>query len=141
MARPVPRYRRKKIGPHEPRYVIRRSSQPGEVLGFAYVESWARRKASWEAERLGVAVVLLDEARRKLVARVTPSPEAIARRRARRGPVLTAGGQTSTTFVTLKSAEPVFLGEPEPLRLAEIPQMDVAELSESWLWLHSSTEF
>jgi hypothetical protein len=83
--------------------VIRRSASPGEVLGFAYVETWARRRAQQLAEQLGVAVVVLDELRRRLVVRIVPSPEAVARRRAGRvSETYTAGGQIAATFVTLK---------------------------------------
>jgi len=103
MARPVERYRRPRVGWNEPRYVIRRSARPGEVLGFAYVEVWARRKAVEIAERLGVAVVVLDDETRRLVVRIVPSPGAVARRRAGQVPeVHTAGGQIATTFITLK---------------------------------------
>src|SRR5260370_38331081 len=45
MASTVPRYRRPRVAPNEPRFVIRRSAKPGGVLGFAYVEAWAGRQA------------------------------------------------------------------------------------------------
>jgi hypothetical protein len=94
--------------PGAPRYNIMRAKGSG-VLGFAYVEPFARRRAAEIAEEHGETVIVIDLAKGKYVATVKPSEIAIARRKARPKARFTEGGQPATKFLSSETPTNLYL--------------------------------